>query len=101
MRMWENSHPPNRGNSGETTCLLPHPVDLKKLMQDRVPWKAVEELKKDSLTFQTPSGPIQIQPQRTNNILKQFFRSLKHAHRRRTGNGYSSRMLGAMLAQTP
>ena len=38
----------------------------------------------DPITVQTPSGPILIQPQRTNNILEQFFRWLKRAHRRRT-----------------
>ena len=51
--------------------------------------------------MQTPSGPIRIQPQRTNNILEQFFRSLKRANRRRTGNASSSRMLRTMLAETP
>lgn len=60
-----------------------------------------EKLFADPLTVQTPSGPIQIQPQRTNNILEQFFRSLKRANRRRTGNGSSSRMLRTMLAETP
>jgi hypothetical protein len=49
----------------------------------------------------TPAGPVRIQPQRTNNILEQFFRSLKRAHRRRTGNASSSRMLRTILAETP
>jgi hypothetical protein len=61
-------------------------------------WK---KLFADPIRVQTPSGPIQIQPQRTNNILEQFFRSLKRIHRRRTGNASSSRMLRTMLAQTP
>jgi len=55
----------------------------------------------DPITVQTPSGPLQIQPQRTNNLLEQFFRYLKRGHRRRTGNGSSSRMLRTMLAETP
>ena len=42
-----------------------------------------------------------IQPQRTNNILEQFFRSLKRANRRRTGNASSRRMLRTILAETP
>ena len=61
-------------------------------------WK---KLFADPITVQTPSGPILIQPQRTNNILEQFFRSLKRANRRRTGNASSSRMLRTILAETP
>ena len=60
-----------------------------------------EKLFADPIPVQTPSGPILIQPQRTNNILEQFFRSLKRSHRRRTGNAASSRMLRTMLAETP
>jgi len=61
-------------------------------------WK---KLFADPITVQTPSGPIQIQPQRTNNILEQFFRYFKRANRRRTGNASSGRLLRTMLAQTP
>ena len=60
-----------------------------------------EKLFADPITVQTPSGPILIQPQRTNNILEQFFRFLKRANRRRTGNAASSRMLRTILAETP
>jgi hypothetical protein len=60
-----------------------------------------EKLFADPITVQTPSGPLQIQPQRTNNLLEQFFRYLKRGHRRRTGNGSSGRMLRTMLAETP
>jgi hypothetical protein len=60
-----------------------------------------EKLFADPITVQTPAGPILIQPQRTNNILEQFFRSLKRANRRRTGNASSSRMLHTILAETP
>ncbi len=60
-----------------------------------------EKLFADPITAQTPAGPILIQPQRTNNILEQFFRSLKRANRRRTGNASSSRMLRTILAETP
>ncbi len=60
-----------------------------------------QKLFADPITVQTPSGPLQIQPQRTNNLLEQFFRHLKRGHRRRTGNGSSSRMLRTMLAETP
>ena len=60
-----------------------------------------EKLFADPITVETPSGPILIQPQRTNNILEQFFRSLKRANRRRTGNASSRRMLQTILAETP
>ena len=60
-----------------------------------------EKLFADPITVETPAGAILIQPQRTNNILEQFFRSLKRANRRRTGNASSSRMLRTILAETP
>ena len=60
-----------------------------------------EKLFADPISVQTSCGPALIQPQRTNNILEQFFRSLKRANRRRTGNASSSRMLRTILAQTP
>ena len=60
-----------------------------------------EKLFADPITVETPAGPILVQPQRTNNILEQFFRSLKRANRRRTGNASSSRMLRTILAETP
>ncbi len=60
-----------------------------------------EKLFADPITVETPAGPVLIQPQRTNNILEQFFRSLKRANRRRTGNASSSRMLRTILAETP
>jgi hypothetical protein len=80
----------------------------KDYPQDRAAGKMIEQIDKyweklfaDPITVQTPAGPVRIQPQRTNNILEQFFRSLKRAHRRRTGNASSSRMLRTILAETP
>jgi len=80
----------------------------KDYPQDRAAKKMIEQIDKywvklfaDPITVQTPSGPILIQPQRTNNILEQFFRSLKRGHRRRTGNASSGRMLRTILAETP
>jgi hypothetical protein len=76
--------------------------------KDHATRKMIEQIDKywqklfaDPITVQTPSGPIRIQPQRTNNILEQFFRRLKRAHRRRTGNASSGRMLRTILAETP
>jgi len=80
----------------------------KDYPQDRAAQKMIAQIDKyweklfaDPITVQTPSGPILIQPQRTNNLLEQFFRSLKRAHRRRTGNAASGRMLRTILAETP
>ena len=80
----------------------------KNYAQDSNAQKMIEQIDKywhklfaDPITVQTPSGPLLIQPQRTNNILEQFFRSLKRANRRRTGNASSSRVLRTMLAETP
>jgi hypothetical protein len=80
----------------------------KDYPQNRAAQKMIAQIDKywkklfaDPITVQTPSGPIPIQPQRTNNLLEQFFRSLKRAHRRRTGNAASGRMLRTILAETP
>jgi hypothetical protein len=75
-----------------------NPAAQKMIEQVDKYWK---KLFADPITVQTPSGPILIQPQRTNNILEQFFRSLKRANRRRTGNASSRRMLQTILAETP
>jgi len=75
-----------------------NPAARKMIEQIDSYWK---KLFADPITVQTPSGSIRIQPQRTNNILEQFFRSLKRANRRRTGNASSRRMLQTILAETP
>lgn len=61
-------------------------------------WK---KLFADPIVVETPSGKIRIQPQRTNNIMERFFRDLRRAHRRKTGNDTMSRTLRSMLAETP
>ena len=80
----------------------------KDYPQDRPAQKMIEQIDKyreklfaDPITIQIPSGTILIQPQRTNNILEQFFRSIKRGNRRRTGNASSGRMLRTILAETP
>jgi len=83
-------------------------VRRKHYAQDADAQKMIEQIDKywdklfaDPIAVMTPSGPRLIQPQRTNNILEQFFRSLKRANRRRTGNASSARLLRTMLAETP
>ena len=73
--------------------------DLQKMVQQLD--KYWEKLFADPIAVETPSGSVLIQPQRTNNILEQFFRSIKRANRRRTGNASSKRMLQTILAETP
>jgi hypothetical protein len=60
-----------------------------------------EKLFADPITVDGPNGKIRIQPQRTNNIMEQYFRNFKRGNRRKTGNNSSSQMLQNMLAQTP
>jgi hypothetical protein len=55
----------------------------------------------DPIEISTPFGKMTIHPQRTNNLLEQFFRGLRRDHRRKTGNNSMRRVLHAMLAETP
>ncbi len=79
-----------------------------KLAADSLALKMAEQIDKyrdklfaDPIIVDTPNGPVTIYPQRTNNILEQFFRGERHAHRRKTGNDSMCRALQAMLADTP
>lgn len=60
-----------------------------------------DKLFADPITVTTSNGPLTVYPQRTNNILEQFFRGQRYAHRRKTGNNSMERALQAMLADTP
>jgi hypothetical protein len=60
-----------------------------------------DKLFADPIVVNSQSGPITVYPQRTNNILEQFFRRLRRGHRRRTGNNSMNKTLQAMLADTP
>ena len=80
----------------------------KEYPRNRADQKTIEQIDKykaklfaEPISVQTPSGAILIQPQRTNNILERFFRDLKRANRRKTGNASAGRMLRAILAETP
>ena len=55
----------------------------------------------DPIVVSSNSGDITIQPQRTNNILEQFFRDLKRRYRKKSGTSNLSKSLKAMLAETP
>jgi hypothetical protein len=60
-----------------------------------------DKLFADPITVQTPMGPSTIYPQRTNNILEQFFRKVRRGFRRKTGNNSMHKTLQTMLADTP
>ena len=53
------------------------------------------------IIIETIDGLKTIQPQRTNNIIEQFFRNIKRAHRRTTGNNSIAKRLQTMVADTP
>jgi hypothetical protein len=53
------------------------------------------------IIIETTEGLKTIQPQRTNNIIEQFFRDLKKSHRRTTGNNSIAKKLQTMVADTP
>ncbi len=60
-----------------------------------------DKLFADPIQVLTKTGTVTIQPQRTNNILEQFFRYLKRQERKRSGNHALTKTLKTMLAQTP
>ena len=55
----------------------------------------------DPLIVHTSAGTITVQPQRTNNIMERFFRTLQRAWRRKTGNRSLGKSLQTMIADTP
>ena len=60
-----------------------------------------DKLFADPITVQTPNGQLQIQPQRTNNLMERFFRDLRRGARRKCGHNSISRFLQSMIADTP
>ena len=55
----------------------------------------------DPIKVDTPQGQVTLYPQRTNNLLEQFFRKIRRGQRRKTGNNSIRPMLQTMLADTP
>jgi hypothetical protein len=60
-----------------------------------------DKLFADPIQVATRTGSVTLQPQRTNNILEQFFRYLKRDSRKRSGSHTLTKTLKTMLAQTP
>lgn len=86
-----------------------HSQEIKNLAATTLAYrKMVKQIDKywdklfaDPIQVSTNTGCIFVQPQRTNNILEQFFRELKRNGRKRSGNHALSKTLKTMLAQTP
>ncbi len=61
-----------------------------------------EKLFADPIAVTKSNGEeILIQPQRTNNLLEQFFRGFKRGYTKRSGNSKLSKALQSMIADTP
>jgi len=60
-----------------------------------------EKLFCDPVKISTPEGDSFIHPQRTNNILEQFFRGMRRSYRRATGNNSICKKLKSIIADTP
>jgi len=80
----------------------------KNRMKDKAYQKLIGQINKywdmlfcDPIVVETKAGKIIIQPQRTNNILEQFFRALMRAYRKKNGFQAMARALKAMLKDTP
>ena len=80
----------------------------KEIEQDKDYSKMIKQIDKywdklfaDPITVATPAGLLNIQPQRTNNILERFFRDLKRRNRKRSGSLSLNKTLKSILADTP
>lgn len=76
--------------------------------QDKSYQKIINQLNKydaklfaDPITIKMSKGEKIIYPQRTNNIMEQFFRHLKHGYRKQNGNRNLTKTLKSMLQDTP
>ena len=78
---------------------LSNTIEFKKMLRQID--KYWQSLFAAPVTVDTPSGRISIQPQRTNNIMEQFFRRLKRDPRRRTGDNSMARRLKTMNSNMP
>jgi hypothetical protein len=83
--------------------------EVKQLASENISYRKMinqidkywDKLFADPITVTTSNGEIQIQPQRTNNLLEQSFRFLKRGARKKGGQQKLSKILKAMLADTP
>lgn len=105
-------------DDGELSTLIPiknaltafrrDPVLIQQATRHRAYAKMIKQIDKfwdklfaNPITIPTSDGRKLIYPQRTNNVLERFFRSLKRTLRRKTGNHSLNRTLKALLADLP
>ncbi len=89
--------------------LFRHAEEIVKLAATDIAYKKMvqqidkywDKLFADPIQVATKTGEITIQPQRTNNLLEQFFRGLKRSDRKRSGNHALTKTLKTMIAETP
>ena len=60
-----------------------------------------EKLFADPIVVTRRGEPLTLTPQRTNNILEQFFRNMKHHYCRKSGYAAMNKSITAMLSTTP
>lgn len=82
----------------DADTLIKYPEYQKVIAQIDLYW---DKLLADPIVKETSKGTTTIYPQRTNNLLEQFFRHLRSDNRRRTGNDSITRLLKTMLSDTP
>ena len=92
----------------EVTKFIRHLSKDKNRMKDKAYQKLIAQINKysgllfcDPIIVETKAGKILIQPQRTNNLLEQFFRTLMRTYRKKNGFQAVARILKAMLKDTP
>jgi len=86
-----------------------HSPEIKALAATNIAYRKMvgqidkywDKLFADPIQVVTNTGTVTLQPQRTNNIMEQFFRDLKRTDRKRSGNHALTKRLKTMLAQTP
>ena len=87
-----------RSHLDQDPRLVSDPLCLKMAKQID---KYIDMLFNNPIVVETPAGALTLYPQRTNNILEQFFRELNRGNRRKTGNNSMQRMLKNMLVDAP
>lgn len=86
-----------------------HSEKLRKLAKKDISYRKMvkqidkywEKLFADPIHTKTDVGDIIIQPQRTNNLMETFFRSVKSDGRKKSGTKSLRKKINAMLADTP
>jgi len=87
-----------RSRIDQDLMLVSDPLCLKMAKQID---KYLDKLFNNPIEVDTPAGAVTLYPQRTNNIIEQFFRELNRGNRRKTGNNSMQQMLKNMLVDAP